>query len=265
MEEESDWSNKYRLVFAGGLEKDYTVPLRKDFFEYNRDISNSGAFSNVRQVTKRLSLPPGAYVVVPCTWDEDEEADFFMRFFFEKGNVAETPIRQKPYGVLFAMRESLRDEMRTMEVMGIIRNSSSPYAAPVVVVKKKDGSNRVCIDYRRLNKVTVFDPHPDTPHAEEKKEKKKKKFFSKIDLSKGYWQIPVRAEDIPKTAFVTMDMHYEFVQMPFGMMNSGATLTRAVKSLLDGMDNVIAYVDDLLVHTERSNSTWRHWMNCSKG
>ncbi|RUS84592.1 hypothetical protein EGW08_007619 [Elysia chlorotica] len=71
------------------LEKDYTVPLRKDFFEYNRDISNSGAFSNVRQVTKRLSLPPGAYVVVPCTWDEDEEADFFMRFFFEKGNVAE--------------------------------------------------------------------------------------------------------------------------------------------------------------------------------
>ncbi|RUS80747.1 hypothetical protein EGW08_011470 [Elysia chlorotica] len=74
-----------------------------------------------------------------------------------------TPIRQKPYGVPFSMRKSLRDEMRTMEEMGIIRKSSSPYAAHVVVVKKKNGSNRMCIDYRRLTKVTVFDPHPATP------------------------------------------------------------------------------------------------------
>ncbi|GFN79366.1 glycine receptor subunit alpha-3 [Plakobranchus ocellatus] len=77
-------------------------------------------------------------------------------------------------------------------------------------------------------------------------------YFSKIDLSKGYWQIPVRKEDIPKTAFVTMDCHYEFLRISFGMMNSGATLTRAVKKLLDGMDNVVDYIDDLLIHTE----TW---------
>ncbi|GFO29996.1 hypothetical protein PoB_005650100 [Plakobranchus ocellatus] len=76
--------------------------------------------------------------------------------------------------------------------------------------------------------------------------------FSKIDLSKGYWQIPIRKEDIPKTAFVTMDCHYEFLRMPFGMMNSGATLTRAVKKLLCGMDNVVDYIDDLLIHTK----TW---------
>ncbi|GFO26427.1 Zinc finger protein [Plakobranchus ocellatus] len=77
-------------------------------------------------------------------------------------------------------------------------------------------------------------------------------YFSKIDLSKGYWQIPVRKEDIPKTAFVTMDCHYEFLRMPFGMMKSGATLTCAVKKLLCGMDNVVDYIDDLLIHTE----TW---------
>ena len=71
------------------LEKGYTMPVKKDFFDYNRDIANSGAFTNVRQVTKRVSLPPGAYLVVPCTWDADEEADFLIRFFFEKGNVAE--------------------------------------------------------------------------------------------------------------------------------------------------------------------------------
>ncbi|GFO35436.1 Zinc finger protein [Plakobranchus ocellatus] len=69
---------------------------------------------------------------------------------------------------------------------------------------------------------------------------------------KGYWQIPVRKKDIPKTAFVTMHCHYEFLRMPFGMMNSWATLTRAVKKLLCGMDNVVNYIDDVLIHTE----TW---------
>ena len=162
----------------------------------------------------------------------------------------ETPIRQRAYNVPFALRDSLRQELQTMEELGIIRKSSSPFAAPVVVVKKKDGSNRICIDYRRLNKVTIFDPHPATPPADVFQGLAKDKFFSKIDLSKGYWQIPVRQEDIPKTAFVTMDHHYEFIRMPFGMMNSGSTLNRAVKILLEGMNNVTAYVDDLLVHTE---------------
>ncbi|GFO18748.1 Zinc finger protein [Plakobranchus ocellatus] len=77
-------------------------------------------------------------------------------------------------------------------------------------------------------------------------------YFSKIDLSKGYWQIPVRKEDIPKTAFVTMDCHYEFLRIPFRMMDSRAMLTRAMKKLLCGMDNVVDYTDDLLIHTE----TW---------
>ncbi|GFO00800.1 LOW QUALITY PROTEIN: Zinc finger protein [Plakobranchus ocellatus] len=91
-----------------------------------------------------------------------------------------------------------------------------------------------------------------TPPADIFQGMEKDQCFSKIDLSKGYWQIPVRKEDIPKTAFVTMDCHYEFLRMPFGMMNSGATLTRAVKKLLCGMDNVVDYIDDLLIHTE----TW---------
>ncbi|GFR93145.1 zinc finger protein [Elysia marginata] len=163
-----------------------------------------------------------------------------------------TPVRQRPYPVPYAMRQTLRDELRKMEDLKIIRKSSSPYSSPVVVVKKKDGSNRVCIDYRRLNKITTFDPQPMTPPADVFQGMEKDQYFSKLDLSKGYWQIPVRKEDIPKTAFVTMDCHYEFLRMPFGMMNSGATLTRAFKKLLCGIDNVVDYIDDLLVHTE----TW---------
>ncbi|GFO36119.1 Zinc finger protein [Plakobranchus ocellatus] len=162
------------------------------------------------------------------------------------------PVRQRPYPVPYAMRQTLCDELREMEDLGIIKKSSFPYASPVVVVKKKDGTNRVCIDYRRLNKLTIFDPQPMTPPADIFQGMEKDQYFSKIDLSTGYWQIPVRKEDIPKTAFVTMDCHYEFLRMAFGMMNSGATLTRGVKKLLCGMDNVVDYIDNLLIHTD----TW---------
>ncbi|GFO13784.1 Pol polyprotein [Plakobranchus ocellatus] len=76
------------------------------------------------------------------------------------------PVRQRPYPVPYAMRQTLRDELREMEDLGVIRKSSSPYASPVVVVKKKDGTNRVCIDYRWLNKLTIFDPQPMAPPAD---------------------------------------------------------------------------------------------------
>ena len=139
-----------------------------------------------------------------------------------------------------------------MMKMGVIRESSSPYASPVVVVKKKDNTNRICVDYRRLNKLTVFDPEP-MPTAEHLFQKLNgDKYFTRIDLSKGYWQISIPEEDIPKTAFVTPDGSYEFLKMPFGMINSAATLKRAMKKLLHGMDNVEFYWDDILVHTR----TW---------
>ena len=78
------------------------------------------------------------------------------------------------------------------------------------------------------------------------------KYFSKLDLTKDYQQIRVRPSDVHKTAFVTMVQHYEFLRMPFGMVNSGMTMTRAVRRLLEGMGNVVDYIDDLLVHTK----TW---------
>ncbi|GFS16439.1 zinc finger protein [Elysia marginata] len=161
-----------------------------------------------------------------------------------------TPVRQRPYPLPYVLRQTLRDELGKIEYLKIIRKNSSPYSAPVVVVKKKDGSNRVCIDYRRLNKITTLDPQPMKPPADVSQGMEKDQYFSKLDLNKGYWMIPVGKEDIPKTAFVTMDCHYEFLRMPFGMMNSGATLTRAVKKLLCGMDNVVYYIDDMLVYTE---------------
>ncbi|KAK7091587.1 hypothetical protein V1264_009251 [Littorina saxatilis] len=163
---------------------------------------------------------------------------------------SDVPVRSKPYPIPFQARESLKKDIDNMLKMGVIRESSSPYSSPVVVVKKKDGTNRVCIDFRKVNKITVFDPEPMPTAADLFRRLTGSKIFSKIDLSKGYWQIPVREEDIPKTAFATPDGTYECLRMPFGMVNSGATLKRGMRKMLKGMKNVVYYWDDLLVHTE---------------
>ena len=161
--------------------------------------------------------------------------------------IDEEPVRLKPYPLLYALRQELKEEIKEMLDMGVIRKSSSPYASPVVIVKKKDGSNRICVDYRKLNKVTISDPEPMRTSEDLFQQLGKSKFFSKIDLSKGYWQIPVAEEDIFKTAFVTPDGTYEFLRMPFGMKNSGATLVRGMREVLSGMSGVESYIDDLIV------------------
>ena len=120
----------------------------------------------------------------------------------------------------------------------------------MVVVKKKDGSNRICIDFRRLNMITVTDPQPVPSPAESFLCMSEDKYFSKLDLTKDYHQIRVRPSDVHKTAFVTMGQHYEFLRMPFGMVKSGMTMTRAVRRLLERMDNAFDYIDHLLVHTK---------------
>lgn len=162
---------------------------------------------------------------------------------------SDQPVRSRPYTVPYGVRESLNRDLKEMEKMGIIRKSESAYASPVVIVRKKDGSNRICVDYRKLNKVTVFDPEPMSPAQDLFAQIGKDQYFTKIDLSKGYWQIPVSKQDVHKTAFVTPDGTYEFLKMPFGLVNSGATLVRGMRKLLTGMKDVVSYVDDVLVHS----------------
>ena len=162
----------------------------------------------------------------------------------------DTPNRCKPYPLPYAMREELRNEVDTMLEMGVVRPSTSPYASPIVMVKKKDGSNRVCVDFRKLNKITEVDPEPMTTTEDLFRRLSGKKYLSKIDLTKGYWQIPVAPEDVHKTAFVTPDGQYEFTRMPFGMVNSGATLVRGLRKILEGMPGVGSYVDDIVIYSD---------------
>lgn len=161
----------------------------------------------------------------------------------------EQPLRMKPYPLPHSLRDTVKKEVQDMLKMDIIERSDSPYSSPVVLVSKKDGSTRFCIDFRRLNKITQFDAEP-MPNAEEIFVKlAKDNFFTKIDLTKGYWQIAVKPEDRPKTAFTTPDGLYQFRKMPFGLINAPATFSRLMRSLLHDIEYVDNYIDDILIHT----------------
>ena len=127
------------------------------------------------------------------------------------------------------MREELRNEVDAMLEMEVVRLSTSPYASTIVMVKKKDGSNRVCLDFHKLNKIIEMDSEPMTTAEGLFRRLSGKKYLSKIDLTKGYWQIPVAPEDVHKTVFVTPDGQYEFTRMLLVMVNSGVTLVRGLR------------------------------------
>ena len=100
------------------------------------------------------------------------------------------------------MREELRKEVDSMLKMGVVRPSTLPYASPTIMVKKNDGSNRVCVDFRKLNKITEVDPAPMTTAEDLFRRLSCMKYLPKIDLTKGYWEIPIAKEDVFKKAFM---------------------------------------------------------------
>ncbi|XP_033728194.1 uncharacterized protein LOC117317492 [Pecten maximus] len=164
------------------------------------------------------------------------------------------PVRVKGRVLPFHMKETIRREMDQMLTMGVIEPSESPYAAPVVIVKKKDGSNRFCIDYRQINRVTVFDAEP-MPNADDIFSRLAgHRYFSRLDLSKGYWQVPMAKTSKPKTAFTTPVGLFQFTVMPFGLVNAPATFCRLMRKLLYGMSNIESFIDDILIYTQ----TWEH-------
>ncbi|WP_375607632.1 reverse transcriptase family protein, partial [Bartonella sp. AC142YNZD] len=116
--------------------------------------------------------------------------------------------------------KELKIQLQDLSDKGFIRPSTSPWGAPVLFVQKKDGTLRLCIDYRKLNRVTIKNKYP-LPRIDDLFDQLKgSHYFSKIDLRSGYYQLRIRAEDVPKTAFRTWYGRYEFLVMPFGLTNA---------------------------------------------
>ena len=148
-----------------------------------------------------------------------------------------------------ARREEERQLVEDMLAIGIIQESNSAWSSLTVLVKKKDGTTRFCIDYRRLNQVTKVDAYP-LPHIEDSLNTLgAARFFCSVDLASGYWQVEMDAADREKTAFVTQGGLYEFRVMPFGLVNAPATFERLMERVLRGMawSECLVYLDDILV------------------
>lgn len=158
-------------------------------------------------------------------------------------------VRRRPYRVSSAERKIIEDNVADMLKRDIIRPSSSSWSSPVVLVRKKDGSVRFCVDYRALNKITRKDVYPMPRIDDALDTLQGAEYFSSLDLRSGYWQIPMHEADKDKTAFATPDGLYEFNVMPFGLCNAPATFERMIDSVLRGLKwkTCLCYLDDIVI------------------
>ena len=165
----------------------------------------------------------------------------------ETGNAK--PIKQPPRRVPLAYAGEEKRAVEKLLEQNVARKSTSPWASPIVLVKKKNGSIRPCIDYRRLNSLVTPDAFP-LPRIQDCLDAVSgSTLFSTFDLTSGYFQIPVKAEDIPKTAFACKFGHFEMTRMPFGLNNSASTFQRTMELALQGLqwETCIIYIDDIIV------------------
>nr|GFB29238.1 putative reverse transcriptase domain-containing protein [Tanacetum cinerariifolium] len=170
------------------------------------------------------------------------------------------PVARAPYRLAPSEMKELAKQLKELSDKGFIRTSSSPWGAPVLFVKKKDGSLRMCIDYRELNKLTVKNRYP-LPRIDDLFDQLQgSSVYSKVDLRTGYHQLRVREEDIPKTTFRTRYGHYEFQVMPFGLTNAPTVfmdlMNRVCKPYLDKF--VIVFIDDILIYSKDEKEHEEH-------
>ena len=180
------------------------------------------------------------------------------------------PIRQPPRRPPKAFQGEEEQVLDNQLKAGVIKESTSPWASPMVFVRKKDGTTRPCVDYRKLNDVTRRDAYP-LPRVDDCLDcLSGAKIFSTLDLQSGYWQIEVKEEDRPKTAFVTRGGLYEYVTMPFGLCNAPSTFERCMELVLKGLQwrTLLIYLDDIIIlsstfseHIERLDEVLRRLGN----
>lgn len=181
---------------------------------------------------------------------DDDDLGFCKEISHQIPLTDDTPVRVPHRRVNPTQWQEVRDHLQSLLRQGIVRESSSPYASPIVIVRKKDGSMRLCVDYRALNNKTRKDAYP-LPRIEEALDVLRgAKYFCSLDLSHGYYQVPVCEQDIEKTAFrIGTGGLYEYIRMPFGLCNAPATFMRLMDRIFgdQNFQSLLIYLDDILI------------------
>nr|GFA02314.1 putative reverse transcriptase domain-containing protein [Tanacetum cinerariifolium] len=264
-----DWLAKYQAIIVCA-EKIVHIPWGNETLIIHGDGSNRGNATKLSIISciktekyekKRLEDVP---IVrnFPEVYPKDlpglpltQPVEFQIDLVPGAAPVARAPYRLAP----FEMKE-LAEQLEELSDKGFIRPSSSPWGAPVLFVKKKDGSFQMCIDYRELNKLTVKNRYP-LPRIDDLFDQLQgSSVYSKIDLRSGYHQLRVREEDIPKTTFKTRYGHFEFQVMPLGLTNVPAVfmdlMNQVCKPYLDKF--VIVFIDDILIYSKDEKEHEEH-------
>ena len=174
---------------------------------------------------------------------------------------SDIPVRQPCYRIPPKLKPLAKTEIDIMLKMGIVEESDSPYGAPALIIEKADKKSiRFCCDFRKINALTVFDAYPMPKAVEVMEEIGHSKYISVLDLTRGYWQVPLSEDAKRKSAFTTPFGLFQWTVTPFGMKNSGATFQRLVDKTLQGLDFARGFVDDLAIWTD----SWESHVQCCR-
>ena len=228
--------------------------LRKTFIQPRRQLSEEESL----QMSELL----GNYHDIFSLSDDERGETDLMEFSIDTGSAS--PKRQAARRIPFAARQEITSQLDKMQRNNVVKPSESPWASPVVLVRKKEGTLRFCVDYRTLNSVTKPDLFPLPRINDLLDQLGKSKFFSTLDLKSGYWQIRISADSQEKTAFITHQGLYQFRVMPFGVTNAPAVFRRLMQQVLTGLqtssgnDFVSVYLDDVIVFSETLQDHTEH-------
>ncbi|KAK1682066.1 hypothetical protein QYE76_042914 [Lolium multiflorum] len=220
----------------------------------SEDVTKSNSFqkgqANHLNVEEVMNEPDAVMGMPP-----DREVEFLIELLPGTG-----PIAKRPYPMSTDELKELKKQLKEQLVKGFIRESSSPWGAPVLFVEKKDKSQRLVMDYRSLNEVTIKNKYPLPRINDLFDQLEGASVFSKIDLRSGYFQLKIREHDIPKTAFVTRYGSYEYTVMPFGLTNAPSYFMNMMnKVFMEFLDKfVVVFIDDILIYSKSKEEHEQH-------
>jgi hypothetical protein len=262
-----DWLSKHkgiincakkavRLTTSSGKEMEYVAEnLVTDKAASNRVVLNqldAASTMDVRTISEFLDVFPEELPGMP----PDHEIEFVIELV-----PGTAPIFKRPYRMVANQLAELKEQLQELLDKGYIHPSASPWGAPIIFVPKKDGTQRMCVDYRSLNEVTIKNKYP-LPRIDDLFDQLKRAcVFSKIDLRSGYHQLKIRATDIPKTVFITRYGLYEYTVMSFGLTNAPAYFMYLMsKVFMEYLDKfVVVFIDNILIFSKNEEEYDEHF------